>query len=81
MMDRHFMAIAIIGVIILGAAGLLTGALCGNTAISVACLGVTSTAMGVLGGILAAPKVQPPAPTMSDLINQTIINAANQKGE
>lgn len=42
---------------------------------------LAATSLGILGGILNAPKQQPmPPATLSDVINQSIIEAATNKG-
>lgn len=68
-MDKHFMAIAGFGVIILGLSGLAIGAVLtyfvpGNGAGTV-CIALASTALGALAGVFIAPKVQ----TGNDLKN------------
>jgi hypothetical protein len=64
--DKHFTIVAIIGVIVLGALGLVGGTVlivCLKDAIAgAACIGLASTSIGVLGGVLIAPKLQPYVP-------------------
>jgi uncharacterized membrane-anchored protein len=61
-MDKHFMSIIAIGVIILGLIGIIAGAImigvmqdpmAGSVFVALG-----SNALGVLGGVMAAPKVQ-----------------------
>ncbi len=71
-MDKHFQIIAIAGVILLGFAGAIIGAMCWqNAAVAIACFGLATTSLGILGGVMNAPKVpgitatvttEPPAP-------------------
>ena len=60
-MDRHFMAIAAIGVIVLGVVGLGTGTaliiVTGDAGMGAGCIGLASAALGALAGVLAAPKI------------------------
>lgn len=60
-MDKHFMAIAAIGVIVIGIVGLGTGTALiiytGDAAAGAACIGIASASLGALAGVLAAPKV------------------------
>jgi hypothetical protein len=66
-MDKHFMAIAILGVIVLGALGLVAGValiiVTKEAGTGAACIGLASAALGALAGILAAPKVVPATST------------------
>ena len=60
-MNDSFQKTAVWGVIVLGVTGLIVGALCGKfvdeTAIAVACIGLATTALGILGGLLTAHKL------------------------
>ena len=57
-MDRHFMSLVIVGVILIGL-GSIAAAIFAvkDPTISVACITLGSNALGILGGVLAAPKI------------------------
>ena len=56
-MDQHFRAIGVLGVILLGVLAILVAAFrCGDAATLMAYLGVASTAIGILGGLLNGNK-------------------------
>ena len=60
-MDKYFMIVAAIGVIVLGVVGLGTGTVLiivtGDAAAGAACIGIASAALGALAGVLAAPTI------------------------
>lgn len=59
-MDRHLMGMAIIGVIVLGVVGVITGTYLTvattDAGAGAACIGIGSAALGALAGFLAAPR-------------------------
>lgn len=59
--EKHFQVIAICGVVLLGLCGLLVGAICvfhqKDITVAVSCVTIASTALGVLGGVLTAQKL------------------------
>ena len=56
-MDQHFRTIGVLGVIVLGIMAILVAAFrCGDAATLMAYLGVASTAIGILGGLLNGNK-------------------------
>ena len=61
-MDQHFRAIGVLGVILLGVLAILVAAFrcAGDAATLMAYLGVASTAIGILGGLLNGNKSEPP---------------------
>lgn len=60
-MDKHFMVIVALGVIVLGIVGIVAGAyltvITGEAAAGSACIGVGSMAIGALAGVFAVPKI------------------------
>lgn len=59
-MDRHLMGMAIIGVIVLGMIGVITGTYLTvattDSGAGAACIGIGSAALGALAGFLATPR-------------------------
>jgi NADH:ubiquinone oxidoreductase subunit 4 (subunit M) len=68
--QKHFQVIAVCGVILLGALGLIVGAICvfhqKDITVAVACVTVSSTALGTLGGVLTAQKLNKQPPDCDD---------------
>ena len=68
--QKHFQVIAILGVILLGVLGLIVGAVCVfhqiDITVAVASVTVASTALGVLGGVLTAQKLNKQSSDNSD---------------
>lgn len=61
-MDRHFTTIIAGGIIALGVLGIIGGValiLVSKEAVTgTSCIGLATTAMGTMGGVLIAPRVQ-----------------------